>query len=138
MDEGEGVSFLQSRSRELGMIEKLAETSGRTIGFVLSGRLHDEDYKTFVPQVEDAIKQAGKVRLLAWFQDFHGWDLHAGWDDMRFAVKHYNDLERIAMVGDRKWEEWMAKICKPFTRARVKYFDAPDIKRAWEWLREES
>ena len=122
----------------MAMIEKLAETSGRIIGFVLSGRLHHQDYKIFVPQVEEAIKRAGKVRLLACFRDFHGWDLHAGWDDMRFAVRHYDDLERIALVGDRKWEEWMAKICQPFTGAQVQYFDSADIKAAWEWLREES
>ena len=122
----------------MAMIEKLSESSGRIIGFVLSGKLHHEDYQTFVPHVEEAIKRAGKVRLLACFREFRGWDTHAGWDDMRFAVKHYNDLDRIALVGDRKWEEWMAKICKPFTAAKVKYFDAPDIQKAWEWLQEGS
>jgi hypothetical protein len=34
------------------------------------------------------------------------------------------------MVGDRKWEEWMAKVCKPFTRAKIGYFDAADIDAA--------
>jgi len=119
------------------MIEKLEKSSGKIIGFTLSGRLHDEDYKIFVPQLESVMEQEGKTRLLAHFHDFHGWDLHAAWDDMKFGVKHYDDLERIALVGDRKWEEWMAKICKPFTRASVRYFDSSEIEKAWEWLREE-
>jgi hypothetical protein len=42
--------------------------------------------------------------------------LRAAWDDLEFGLKHYSDFERIAMVGDRKWEEWMANFCKPFTR----------------------
>lgn len=119
------------------MIGMLKESSGRVLGFSMSGKLHDEDYKTFVPQMEDVIAREGKVRLLAHFHDFHGWDLHAVWDDMVFDAKHYADIEKIALVGDRKWEEWMAKVCKPFTRATVKYFDAGEIGLAWDWLREE-
>src|SRR5262249_33261539 len=50
------------------------------LGFKLSGKLHGEDYKQFVPMVDEAIAQSDKVRLLAKFHDFHGWDLHALWD----------------------------------------------------------
>ena len=56
---------------------------------------------------------------------------------MKFGPKHYSNIERIALVGDRKWEEWMAKICKPFTKAAIKYFDVGDIEQAWTWLHEE-
>ena len=119
------------------MIEKLKQSSGKVIGFVLSDKLHDEDYRTFVPQVESVLEREGKARLLAHFHEFHGWDLHAVWDDMKFGTKHYSDIERIALVGDRKWEEWMAKICKPFTKAAVKYFDVGDMEQAWAWLHEE-
>ncbi len=119
------------------MIEILNESSGRMVGFSLSGKLHDKDYKIFVPQMERVIEREGKVRLLALFHDFHGWDLHAAWDDMAFGAKHFGDIEKIALVGDRKWEEWMAKIGKPFTRATVKYFDSGEMERAWVWLREE-
>jgi hypothetical protein len=117
------------------MIETIQTGSPKTIGFKLSGKLHDEDYKTFVPTVETLLAE-GKVRLFVQFEDFHGWDLHAVWDDTKFALKHYGDLERIAMVGDRKWEKWMAQVCKPFTKATVRYFDASQVDDAWAWLRE--
>ena len=118
------------------MIEPLKETSGPILGFQMSGKLHDADYQHFVPAVEAAIQAHGKVRLLAHFVDFHGGDLHAMWDDTKFATKHCTDIERIALVGDKKWEEWMAKICKPFTRARLQYFDATQIQAAWKWVAE--
>jgi hypothetical protein len=38
------------------------------------------------------------------------------------------------MVGDKTWEEWMAKVCKPFTAATVKYFDAGELDAAWAWV----
>jgi hypothetical protein len=119
------------------MIELLQTGSPRILGFRLSGKLHDEDYRVFVPALEAGISAAGsKVRLLAHFENFHGWDLHAAWDDFKFGIKHYNDFERIALVGDKKWEEWMALFCKPFTHAAVKYFDANDGEAALAWLRD--
>jgi hypothetical protein len=30
----------------------------------------------------------------------------------------------------------MAKVCNPFTIAKIRYFDAPEIDAAWKWLEE--
>jgi len=118
------------------MIEQLPQGTGRTLAFRMSGKLHDDDYRHFVPIVESAIEAHGKVRLLAQFADFHGWDMHALWDDTKFSTKHCLDVERVALVGDRVWEKWMASVCKPFTHAKVEYFDVNDFQRAWTWLAE--
>jgi hypothetical protein len=118
------------------MIEQLPKSTGKILGFKLSGKLHDEDYKQFVPIVEAAIKTHGKIRMLSQFEDFHGWDAHALWDDTMFSMKHCADVEKVALVGDRTWEKWMAKVCQPFTRAKIEYFDAQNIERAWTWLAE--
>jgi SpoIIAA-like len=118
------------------MVEELPESGGAVIGFKMSGKLHDEDYKKFVPIVDAAIAQHGKARMLAQFHDFQGWDLQALWDDIKFATTHCTKLERIALVGDRKWEEWMAKVCRPFTMAKIEYFDSSNLDKAWAWLRE--
>ena len=117
------------------MIQELHSPIEAAIGFQLSGKLHDEDYQVFVPKV-DAALEAGTTRLLAQFHDFEGWDLHALWDDTKFATTHCTKLDRIALVGEKKWEEWMAKVCKPFTMAKLQYFDASEIDAAWEWLAE--
>ncbi|HBN79171.1 MAG TPA: STAS/SEC14 domain-containing protein [Planctomycetaceae bacterium] len=120
------------------MITRIDKSKDNILGFTLSGKLHDEDYKFFVPAVDEVIAAHGKVRLLAHFVDFHGWDLHAGWDDIKFATTHCTKVDRIALVGDKRWEEWMAKVCKPFTMAKIQYFDATKIDEAWEWLEAET
>jgi hypothetical protein len=118
------------------MIKTLDRTNGRILGFALSGKLHDEDYRDFVPAVDAAVAAHGNIRLLAHFVDFHGWDMHALWDDIKFSTTHCSKVERIALVGDRLWEEWMAKVCKPFTLAHIRYFEASRIDEAWTWLEE--
>lgn len=116
------------------MIEVLPADSPNYLGFKLSGKLHDEDYKKFVPLVDEAFAKSGKVRLLAQFHDFHGWDLHALWDDIKFSTTHCTKIERIALVGEKAWEKWMASVCKPFTMAKIRYFDAAEFDAARAWL----
>ncbi|WP_425614066.1 STAS/SEC14 domain-containing protein [Anatilimnocola sp. NA78] len=118
------------------MIEPLERSSGKVLGFKMSGKLHDADYQTFVPKIDAAIAGQDKIRLLAWFHDFAGWDTHALWDDIKFSTTHCTKIERIALVGEKSWEAWMAKVCKPFTMAQIKYFDAAEIDAAWKWLEE--
>ena len=118
------------------MIEVLKGSSGNVMGYSLSGKLHDEDYKTFVPLVDAEIAKEGKVNVLAQFHDFHGWDTHALWDDIKFATSHCTKIARIALVGEKKWEQWMATVCKPFTMAKVRYFDVSEIEAAKAWLAE--
>jgi SpoIIAA-like len=84
----------------------------------------------------DKIANDGKVRILAQFHDFHGWDAKAMWDDIKFSTTHCTKIERIALVGEKKWEQWMAKVCKPFTMAKIKYFDAAQLDDAWAWLQQ--
>ena len=118
------------------MIETLSSGSPKVIGFKLSGTLHDADYKTFVPAIDAVLAKEGKVRLLAQFHDFHGWDAKALWDDIKFSTTHCTKIDRIALVGEKKWEEWMAKVCKPFSMAKIQYFEAAKIDDAWKWLKE--
>jgi hypothetical protein len=116
------------------MFQKLSESSEKILGFKVSGKLTDEDYKAFVPQIEKIIQEFGRISLLLELDDFQSWDLEAAWDDFKFGMKHIKDFNRVAIVGDKKWEEWMAKLAKPFMRAEVKYFDGSQLQDAWEWL----
>lgn len=109
-------------------------SSGDYIEVELSGKLAKEDYAAFVPVIESAIRQHGKVCLLVAMRDFHGWTAGALWEDVKFDWKHYGDIERLAIVGEKEWEAGMAQFCRPFTRATIKYFDISEIDEARRWI----
>ena len=106
---------------------------GKLLEVRLTGKLAKEDYNHFVPAVERLVKQHGKIRLLVEMHDFHGWTAGALWEHIKFDVKHFGDIERLAIVGEPKWEKGMAAFCKPFTAATIRYFDhlKADEARAW-------
>jgi hypothetical protein len=119
------------------MIEQLPQSTDGILGFKLSGKLHDADYQNFVPVIDSALEKQAKIRLLAQFHDFHGWDMKALWDDIKFSTTHCTKIDRIALVGEKTWEKWMAKVCKPFTMAKIRYFDAGELETAWAWLQDD-
>ena len=118
------------------MIEPIQGLPAGTLGFKLSGKLHDADYQAFVPAIDNAVAEHGKARLLAQFHDFHGWDAKALWDDIKFSTTHCTKISKIALVGEKKWEKYMAKVCKPFTMAAIRYFDASEMEQAQAGLAE--
>jgi hypothetical protein len=118
------------------MIEILTGLPAHTVGFKMSGKLHDADYKKFVPLVDAEIAKEGKVNILAQFHDFQGWDVKALWDDIKFSTTHCTKIKKIALAGEKSWEKWMATVCKPFTMAKIKYFNVSEIEAAKKWLAE--
>jgi len=112
----------------------ITELSDDVVEVKMTGKLHTADYDEFGPGIEAIIERAGKVRFLMIMEDFHGWDLGAMWEDTKFDMKHHADIARIAMVGDKKWEQWMAKVCAPFTGANIKYFDLAEVDDAKAWI----
>ncbi len=109
----------------------------RLLEVKVSGKLSKEDYERFEPAVEKLISDSGKIKILFVMHDFHGWELGAVWEDIKFATTHCRDIEKLAMVGEKTWEKWMAAICKPFTMSTIKYFDAAEEDAARTWLAEE-
>ena len=102
----------------------------------VSGKLMKEDYEEFVPMMERLIKQHGKLKILLEMHDFHGWELSALWEDIKFDINHFSDISCLAMVGESKWEHGMAIFCKPFTMAKIKYFDKSEAEQAEAWIKE--
>ena len=109
---------------------------GKVLEVQVSGKLTHADYQRFIPAFERLVKQHGTIRLLFEMADFHGWDAGALWDDIKFDLKHFADIERLAMVGDKKWENGMSAFCRPFTTAKIRYFDSATIQEARAWLDE--
>ena len=112
------------------------EEGGKILVVHVSGKLIKSDYEHFVSEIERLIRQQGKLRLLFDMVDFHGWEFSAMWEDLKFGIKHFTDIERLAMVGEKKWQQGMATFCKPFTTATIRYFDHADSAEARKWLGE--
>ncbi len=109
----------------------------RVLVVSVSGRLVKEDYERLVPEVERLIREHGKIRILFDMHDLHGWTAAAMWEDTKFGFRHFHDIERLAVVGEKRWQKGMAVFCRPFTKAEVRYFDHAQADEARRWVQEQ-
>jgi hypothetical protein len=111
---------------------------GRLLHVTASGKLSHQDYERFTPEFERLARGHGNIRILFEMRDFHGWEGPALWDEIKMDVKHSSDVHKVAMVGDKKWEQVLTMLGKPFSRASIGYFDLSEIASAKQWLMEGS
>lgn len=115
-------------------IQVSEENIGAILNIHVTGTLVRADYPPFVAEFERFLRAHGKTRVLFDMTGFEGWDAGAAWEDLKFDVKHFADIERLAMVGEKKWQHGLAVFFMPFTRAAVRYFDRAAIAEARKWL----
>jgi hypothetical protein len=99
------------------------------------GTLTHQDYEIITPLIDsalDAVKQPS-VDVLIDGTELQGWELRAAWDDMKLGLKHNNQFNKIAIYGNKNWQQIAAKIGNWFISGEVKYFD--NLAEASNWLK---
>ena len=97
------------------------------------GKLSHEDYNTITPMIDSALGAVKhpRVNVLIDGTELEGWELRAAWDDLKLGLKHGNEFEKIAIHGNKNWQELAAKIGAWFISGEVQYFEKRDDALAW-------
>lgn len=108
------------------------------ITFRIVGKLTHEDYAAITPLIDAALTSVDdpKANVLIDATEFEGWALRAAWDDFKLGLKHGSDFYKIAIVGDKRWQQWAAKIGNWFISGEAKHFD--NFPDALSWLNDEN
>ena len=109
---------------------------GKVLAVTFHDRITRQDYHEFVPAVNGAVRKHRKVRLLVEMADVHGWSVGALWEDLKLDLKHFGHIERLALVGDQKWESGLAVYSRMLGTAEIRHFDAEHAAAAQAWIRE--
>jgi hypothetical protein len=99
------------------------------------GKLTHQDYQIITPLIDSALAQVKEPHINALIDctALEGWELRAAWDDFKLGLKHNNEFRKVAIYGNKNWQQLSAKIGAWFISGEVKYFE--DGQAALEWLR---
>lgn len=100
-----------------------------------SDKLTKEDLKALTDPTREFVDNVDDPHLLMLLDNFRGWkDAAAFWKDLQLDSEMIGYFDRIAVVGDRKWEDWGTRLMNPITKSELKFFDLADKEKARKWL----
>ena len=101
----------------------LQRDTGNTVRIEISGRLTAADF---------AVLERSAASVLT---GFDGWAPGGDWRDLAFFVRHADNIERIAIIGDERWRsEALMFAGADLRRAPVSFFRTDDGASAEAWL----
>jgi hypothetical protein len=119
------------------MLEKLSESSGPVVGYKVDGKVKAEDYQQLNSEVQALVDQYDEIYILLDLQEFAGEEAKAWLPDMKFGHRFHDKINKMAIVGDKRWEKWLAALADPFYAKDAELFHSDEVDKAWAWLRED-
>ena len=120
------------------MFKKMEEASqGDCLAYQVIGDVTQEDYQVIEADMDALLATHDEMRLLLDMTQFRWEKVNAWDDDLRFGRKYHHVIKRLAIVGDKKWQSWLAKLSKPFFAQDARFFHPDEMDKALDWLRDD-
>lgn len=116
------------------MIHLLKTQKENLIAVKLEDKISKSDIEKLHPLIHTIAEKGNKADFYLEMHDFHGYNLKGFWADLKVDASHLSDYGRMAFVGEKKWQEWVAKTTDIFTDSEVRYFNLADKDKALEWI----
>lgn len=97
------------------------------------GKLSHDDYEIITPLLDSALAEVKhpNVKVLIDGTEMEGWELRAAWDDLKLGLKHGNEFKKIAIYGNKNWQEITAKVGSWFISGEIRYFHEAGVAISW-------
>lgn len=119
------------------MSAEIVDVAGNVLTIRITGKLAQPELARLQQSATETIRRQGKVRILVVAENFLGWEKGGNWEDDSFQAENDRYIEKMAVVGERKWEDlatiFVAKGLRAFP---IEYFQPGDLPRARAWLAE--
>src|SRR5262245_4059308 len=103
----------------------------------ITGKLTQPDLALMLKSAAATVPKEGRIRVLVIGEDFEGWERPENWSDTSFQAQYDSRIDRMAIVGDQKWEDLaLLFAAKGFRKFPIEFFSLEDISEARAWLAE--
>lgn len=115
-------------------------TEGNLLHVKVIGRASEEAYCFLTTQVAKHVRQYGKIVLLIEVAENAAQLSYpvsrAFWEEWVFHFQHWDEIQRLALVGKPEWALAVAVLCDSLTTARIRHFARADVSEAKRWATE--
>jgi hypothetical protein len=116
------------------MIKKLDDTRENLLAVRISGKLEEADYQEIYTKVKPLVEKYDQPRLYFEIDDLEGVTPKAVYERIK-DQKYFNKFHKVAIVGDKKWQEMMVDLFSSLMEPEGKFFETDKKSKALNWLR---
>lgn len=117
------------------MIEINANADKDILAVKATGKLTKGDLDDLAPVLKKHVSRSDDPHLIMILEDFKGWeDTAAFWKDLQLDAEYIGHFDRIAIIGDKKWQQWGTRLMDPLFNEEMKYFSIDNADYAWNWI----
>ena len=116
------------------MIEHIEEEIEGLVAVKITEPICKKDYEALIPEMEEKIKQCGRINFFLEIRDGVNWNGKSFWSDINFNLKHAQDIRKVAFVGDKQLEEKIIDLLKPLENAEIRWYTNAEREEALRWL----
>ncbi len=117
------------------MSAEILDTADGILTVRITGKLTHPELRAAQKSAATILKQQGRMSILVLGENFEGWERGGDWGDLSFQLDHDASIEKMAIVGERKWEDLSLIFAgKEFRKFPIEYFQPGDLTKARAWL----
>lgn len=116
------------------MVKVLEETQADLLALRATGKIEVHDVDIINPLLDKMLRDFNNPKIYIELFELDMPSAEAVWKDIKNTPK-YNQFEKCAVVGSKKWLEIMTNLASPIMRTEVKYFSFDEKVDAMDWLR---
>lgn len=110
------------------------KTHGNVVAMRAEGKIEKSDYDRIVPIMEELVKKHDKLDAYVEVKELDKITARALWEEIKADVRFFNNIKKVAVVGDASWKEVLTKAVDILPNIDTKYFDFDQKEKAQQWI----
>jgi hypothetical protein len=117
------------------MSAEIVDNTAGVLTIQISGKLRQPELAAAQKAAAESLQKQGASRLLVLAQNFQGWEKRGDWGDLSGQMQLDAQIDRMAIVGDKRWEDLALVFAgKGIRRVVIEYFLPSESSKARSWL----
>lgn len=117
------------------MVTILENQEDKILAFRVNGKISKEEIDELGVMLEDKLKFHKKINIYAEIKNLEGYSsIDALFTDLKLTLKHFTDVEKVAIVTEDKWIENLAHVTDNIIGSDVRHFHMSQEPEAIEWV----
>ena len=115
---------------------EIVEKKDDLITVKISGLLKRTELALAEKVAIELMRSAHKIKILILTENFQGWDNKDNWEDVSFQFEHDQQIEKIAIVGEKQWQELTEVfVGKGLRSVDIRFFTPSETAQARAWVK---